>query len=211
MLHWNDYYRMYPDNLRQVIEGWGKAFVSGARQTKRFITLLISVWFMGSIIVSALISAGLLFFDEINTIIDAYCGSGLFSVFLSSLARVTGIEINEQAVQYARINAANHGIQNIDFIQGDVEAVLCKNFRAPQEKIDLFVLDPPRIGCEQIVLKSMVDLHPRKIMYISCNPATQARDIKYLNEYGYRLKSLQPLDMFPQTQHIEVIGYLELR
>lgn len=149
--------------------------------------------------------------DEINTIIDAYCGSGLFSVFLSSLARVTGIEINEQAVQYARINAANHGIQNIDFIQGDVEAVLCKNFRAPQEKIDLFVLDPPRIGCEQIVLKSMVDLHPRKIMYISCNPATQARDIKYLNEYGYRLKSLQPLDMFPQTQHIEVIGYLELR
>jgi len=149
--------------------------------------------------------------DEINTIVDAYCGSGLFSIFLSSLARVTGIEINEQAVQYARINAGNHGMQNVDFIQGDVEAVLCKNFRAPEGKIDLFVLDPPRVGCEQIMLKSMVDLCPRKIIYISCNPATQARDVKYLNECGYRLQSLQPLDMFPQTRHIEVIGYLELR
>lgn len=149
--------------------------------------------------------------DEISTVVDAYCGSGLFSVFLSSLARVTGIEISEQAVRYARINAGNHGTQNVDFIQGDVESVLCKNFLPPGEKIDLFVLDPPRIGCSQIVLKSMVDLHPRKIIYISCNPATQARDVKYLNECGYHLQSLQPLDMFPQTQHIEVIGYLELR
>ncbi|MCE5211731.1 MAG: methyltransferase domain-containing protein, partial [Deltaproteobacteria bacterium] len=150
--------------------------------------------------------------DKISTIVDAYCGSGLFSVFLSSCAdHVTGIEISEQAVHSARINAENLGAKNVEFISGDVGGVLEEKFLSSAQKIDLLILDPPRVGCEREVLKLMMDLRPQKIIYISCNPATQARDVKYLNECGYQLKNLLPLDMFPQTEHIEVIGFLTVK
>jgi len=86
---------------------------------------------------------------------------------------------------------------------------LREKFLSRGSKIDLIVLDPPRVGCEMTLLKALMDLQPLNIIYISCNPATQARDIKYLCEGGYHLQSLQPLDMFPQTEHIEVIGYLK--
>ncbi len=150
--------------------------------------------------------------SEINTLLDAYCGSGLFSIFLSSCAKhVIGIEINEKSVKYARINAENTGVKNAKFIHGDIENVLQEKFLPQGNKIDLIVLDPPRTGCEKTVLKAMIDLQPQKVIYISCNPVTQARDIKYLNEYGYNLQSLLPVDMFPQTEHIEVIGFIERR
>ncbi|MGD0278372.1 MAG: class I SAM-dependent RNA methyltransferase [Smithella sp.] len=149
---------------------------------------------------------------KINTLIDAYCGSGLFSVFLSSYAHnVTGIEISEKAVKHAQINAGNLGVKNANFIHGDIEKVLQERFLQQEDKIDLMVLDPPRAGCEKAVLKAIEDLKPNKIIYISCNPATQARDVKYLNECGYDLKSLQPVDMFPQTGHVEVIGFMALK
>lgn len=148
--------------------------------------------------------------SEINTLVDAYCGSGLFSVFLSSCAKnVIGIEINEKSVKYAQINAENAGVKNVKFVCGDVEDVLRKNILPTEDKIDLIILDPPRSGCEKELLKAIVDLQPLKIIYVSCNPATQARDVKYLNEYSYNLRSLLPVDMFPQTEHIEVIGLME--
>lgn len=149
--------------------------------------------------------------DKVNTLIDAYCGSGLFSIFLSPyVGKVIGIEISEKSVRYAQTNASNAGVRNAEFIQGDVEKIL-QGKLLPIDHADLIVLDPPRTGCEKTVLKAMIDLQPFKIIYISCNPATQARDVKYLNELGYRLLSLLPLDMFPQTSHIEVIGLLEKR
>lgn len=147
--------------------------------------------------------------DGVNTLVDAYGGSGLFSIFLSLFAEnVIGIEINEKSVQYARINAENLGIKNVDFIHGDIADILRERFLPQSNRIDLIVLDPPRVGCKKTVLKAMANLQPQRIIYISCNPATQARDIKYLNEFGYNLESLIPLDMFPQTEHIEVIGLL---
>ena len=150
--------------------------------------------------------------NEINTLVDAYCGSGLFSIFLSSCAKnVIGIEINEKSVKYAQINAENAGVKNVKFVCGDVEDVLRKNILPPEDKIDLIILDPPRSGCEKELLNAIVDLQPLKIIYVSCNPATQARDVKYLNEYSYNLRSLLPVDMFPQTEHIEVIGFMERR
>ena len=76
------------------------------------------------------------------------------------------------------------------------------------DKVDLIVLDPPRTGCEKAVLKAIVDLQHDKIIYVSCNPATQARDVRYLNDCGYDLRNLKPVDMFPQTSHIEVIGFM---
>ena len=150
--------------------------------------------------------------NKVNTIVDAYCGSGLFSVFLSSFAEnVIGIEINEKSVKYARINTENFGVKNAEFIHGDIEDVFKERFLSQGNRIDLIVLDPPRVGCKKTALKAIIDLQPQKIIYVSCNPATQARDIKYLNEYGYDLKCLLPMDMFPQTEHIEVIGFLALK
>jgi tRNA/tmRNA/rRNA uracil-C5-methylase (TrmA/RlmC/RlmD family) len=150
--------------------------------------------------------------NEINTIVDAYCGSGLFSIFLAPYAKnVIGIEISEKSVKYAQINAENAGVKNVKFVHGDIENVLRRKFLPLGDKIDLIVLDPPRIGCEKAVLKAMAAWQPQKIIYISCNPVTQARDVKYLNECGYDLRSLLPVDMFPQTEHIEVIGFMTQR
>lgn len=147
--------------------------------------------------------------DKVNTLIDAYCGSGLFSIFLAGFAeKVIGIEINKKSIHHARINAVNAGVDNASFIHGDMEKVFRQKL-IPGNQADLIVLDPPRTGCGQTVLKALVDLQPHKIIYISCNPATQARDFQYLNDSGYHLQSLLPLDMFPQTGHIEVIGLIE--
>ncbi len=147
-----------------------------------------------------------------DTIVDAYCGSGLFSVFLSPSARnIIGIEVSEKAVQCAQRNAERQGIRNTKFICGEVETIMPREFASRADKIDLLVLDPPRSGCDGAVLKAISTIKPQKIIYISCNPATQARDVKYLRECGYDLLSLVPLDMFPQTEHIEVIGHLSLR
>ena len=150
--------------------------------------------------------------QKLNTIVDAYCGCGLFSIFLSPYARnVVGIETSAKSVQFAQMNAERQGVHNAKFICGDVESVLPQEFAAGADKIDLLVLDPPRSGCEGSFLRTIEALRPQKVIYISCNPATQARDIKYLSECGYDLLSLLPLDMFPQTEHIEVIGHLKLR
>ena len=107
------------------------------------------------------------------------------------------------------MNAAENGAENVNFYAGDVEDILSRNFSPRKNRPDVALLDPPRIGCSAPVLQALVRLLPRRIIYISCNPATQARDVKYLNGQGYKLISLLPLDMFPQTQHIEVIGVLE--
>jgi len=149
---------------------------------------------------------------EINTLIDAYCGSGLFSIFLAPYSqRVVGIEISEKSVKYAQINAANADVKNIRFVQGKVENILPWEFLSSKKESNLIVLDPPRSGCSESVLKAITGLNPQNVIYVSCNPTTQARDIKYFNEHGYALLSLLPVDMFPQTEHIEVIGLLATR
>lgn len=149
--------------------------------------------------------------EKISTLIDAYCGGGLFSVFLSPyVENIIGIEQDAASVDCAKINASKSGAKNVNFLQGDVEEILPGEFLSPEHKTDMVLLDPPRVGCSPAVLKSICSMMPRKIIYISCNPATQARDMKYLREQGYKLQSLQPLDMFPQTQHTEVIGILDV-
>lgn len=149
--------------------------------------------------------------EKAGTLVDAYCGCGLFSVFLSPWARkIIGIELDEQSVDFARKNAEESGVVNAEFLCGDVMSVLENNFLRVGRKMDVLILDPPRAGCPRTVLEMIGRLKPRRIVYISCNPATQARDARFLLGGGYVLKNLLPLDMFPQTQHIEVIGLLEL-
>ncbi len=149
--------------------------------------------------------------EKKGTILDACCGSGLFSIFLASCAgRMVGVEINEKSIRHARLNAERHGIQNAEFICGDIEDVL-REMAGRSEAVDLILVDPPRIGLSPETIAAISGLKIQNMIYVSCNPATQARDVKLLNENGYDLQSLQPLDMFPQTDHIETIGLLRRR
>jgi 23S rRNA (uracil1939-C5)-methyltransferase len=144
-----------------------------------------------------------------ETVIDAYGGAGLFSLFLGPRAgRIFGIEGDREAVRCAGINLIREGLPQAEFLHGDVADILRREFTAHRISVDVIVLDPPRDGCGEGVLEGVAALHPERIVYISCNPATQARDVRFLAGRGYGLRRLQPLDMFPQTGHIEVVALL---
>lgn len=141
-------------------------------------------------------------------VIDAYAGAGLFSLFLGPLAAsLWAIEGDPEAVRCAGINLARGGLPQATPLCGDVADRLAELVRSGQ-KADLVLVDPPRDGCGERVLEGLAALLPGRIVYISCNPATQARDLRFLTGYGYRLDLIQPLDMFPQTGHIEAIASL---
>jgi 23S rRNA (uracil1939-C5)-methyltransferase len=145
-----------------------------------------------------------------ETVVDAYCGSGLFSLFLSPYARqVYGIERDGEAIHCARVNHRQAGLTNAAFLRGDAGEILHKDFVEAKRPVDVLILDPPRTGCEPSLLSGIIALKPARIVYISCNPATQARDIRHLLDHGFTLKSLTPYDMFPQTAHIETVAFLE--
>ncbi len=145
---------------------------------------------------------------HIKQAIDAYCGIGTFSLFLSNYAGyVSGIEENTEAVSMAKKNMELNNMSNIDFIAGQVEELLYNI--GCDKKIDLIILDPPRKGCEGDILKTIRKLGIKHIVYISCNPATLARDLVILKELEYEVRLIQPVDMFPHTPHVESICYLQ--
>ncbi len=144
-----------------------------------------------------------------ETVIDAYSGAGLFSLFLGSRAgSLFGIEGDWEAVRCAAINLSREGLPRAEFLHGDVADILRREFVMRRARAEVIVLDPPRDGCGDGVLDGVAALHPQRIVYISCNPPTQARDVRRLADRGYGLDILQPLDMFPQTGHIEVVSLL---
>jgi 23S rRNA (uracil1939-C5)-methyltransferase len=147
-----------------------------------------------------------------ETLVDAYGGAGLFSLFLGGRAgRLFGIEGEREAVRCAGINLQREGLGQAEFFGGDVADVLDREFLRREIKADVIVLDPPRDGCGREVIEKAAAVGPERIVYVSCNPATQARDVGRLAECGYALRRLQPLDMFPQTAHIEVVALLTRR
>ncbi len=144
-----------------------------------------------------------------ETLVDAYGGAGLFSLFLGERAgRLFGIEGDREAARCAGINLSRYGLAPAEFFHGDVAAVLENEFLRPRVKADVVVLDPPRDGLGGEVIEKVTAIGPGRIVYVSCNPATQARDVRHLAQCGYTLQRLQPLDMFPQTAHIEVVALL---
>ena len=140
-------------------------------------------------------------------VLDLYCGIGTITLLLARSAQsVVGVEEVPVAVADAEANAAHNGIKNVIFHSGTVEKIL-PQLVADEAKFDLAVLDPPRQGCHPRVLEVLVKVQPPKIIYVSCDPATLARDVKFLVDQGYRVEHVQPVDMFPQTGHVEcVIG-----
>ncbi len=144
-----------------------------------------------------------------ETIVDAYCGIGTISLMLSKKCKkVIGIEQVSQAIQDAKQNAADNGLTNLEFLCGDTEALLPKLFTGGAT-IDAVLLDPPRKGCEEAALTAIAASNVSRIVYVSCNPATLARDIKILCAKGYGVTALQPVDMFPQTGHVETVVLME--
>ena len=143
-----------------------------------------------------------------KTVIDAFSGTGTIAMMLSkNIKKVIGIESVDSSTLAAKLTSHENSIQNVEFVNGKVEKELPKILK--RENIGAIVFDPPRRGIEEIALKSVIKNKIEKIVYISCNPATFARDVKILTENGYVLKKITPVDMFPQTSHIEVVGLLE--
>ena len=143
-----------------------------------------------------------------ETVIDAYCGIGTISLFMAKTARkVYGIEIVPDAINDAVKNARENKIRNAEFIVGDAVKIIPRLYR-DGIRADVVIVDPPRAGCEKKVLETFAAMNPAKIVYVSCNPATLARDIAILNELGYRAEKIQPVDMFPFSSHIESVTLL---
>lgn len=146
-----------------------------------------------------------------ETVIDAYCGIGTIGMVAAKKAgNVIGVELNKDAVKDAIVNAKLNDVKNIYFYNDDAGRFMVEMAKAG-EKADVVLMDPPRAGSDMNFLSSVVKLAPKKVVYISCNPETQARDIAYLVKNGYQCKKIQPVDMFPHTGHIECIALLTLK
>ncbi|MGY3716142.1 23S rRNA (uracil(1939)-C(5))-methyltransferase RlmD [Sutcliffiella cohnii] len=146
-----------------------------------------------------------------ETVMDAYCGIGTITLFLAQKAKkVYGVEIVPEAIDDARRNAELNEINNAEFEVGEAEVVI-PNWYKQGIKADVIVVDPPRKGCDEALLNTIIDMKPKKVVYVSCNPATLARDLRVLEDGGYKTVEIQPVDMFPHTNHCEAVAKLELK
>lgn len=145
-----------------------------------------------------------------ETVWDLYCGIGTISLFLAQQAKfVRGVEIVPQAIENARENAKLNGINNVEFFVGKAEEVLPEEYEKHGVYADVIVVDPPRKGCDEVLLQTIVKMQPKKVVYVSCDSATLARDLKYLCGEGYELKKVCAVDQFGQTTHVETVVLLQ--
>ena len=144
-----------------------------------------------------------------ETVWDLYCGIGTISLFLAQKAgKVYGVEIVPEAIADAKVNAKLNGITNAEFFVGKAEEVLPEKYKNEGIYADVIVVDPPRKGCDPAALETMVKMQPERIVYVSCDSATLARDVKWLGEHGYEVKKVKACDMFPGTVHVETVCLL---
>jgi len=140
-----------------------------------------------------------------ETVFDIYCGIGTISLFLAKKAKkVYGIESVNQAIKDAKENAKLNRINNVEFYSGNAEEVF-PNLHKEGVRADVVVVDPPRKGCDPRVIDTIIKMKPEKVVYVSCNPSTLARDLKILSENGFKIEEVQPVDMFPHTPHVECV------
>ena len=147
-----------------------------------------------------------------ETVWDLYCGIGTISLFLAQRAKmVRGVEIIPAAIENARENARLNDFSNTEFFVGKAEEVLPEQYKKTGERADVIVVDPPRKGCDEMLLSTIIQMQPKRVVYVSCDSATLARDLKYLCERGYELKKVCPVDMFPNTVSVETVCLLSER
>lgn len=141
-----------------------------------------------------------------ETVWDLYCGIGTISSFLAKKAgKVYGVEIIPQAIEDARENARRNGIENVEFFVGKAEEVLPEQYERNHVHADVIVVDPPRKGCDPVCLETILKMAPERVVYVSCDSATLARDVKFLEENGYRAMRVRSVDMFPMGGHVETV------
>jgi len=146
-----------------------------------------------------------------KNLVDAYCGVGVFALAASKhFERVAGVEISSKAIVCANVNAKINLIKNCEFMIGKAESIFADVKTKFIGSDTSMIIDPPRAGCDTAFLEQLVEFAPSKLVYVSCGPDTQARDLAYLTQHGYKIERLQPFDLFPQTRHIENVATLVL-
>lgn len=141
-------------------------------------------------------------------VVDAYCGVGTIGLWLADGAKeVRGMDVIKESVMDAQENMKKHGVEHATYVVGKAETWLPK-WKKEGFDPDVIVVDPPRTGCDKTFLQTVIDMNPKRFVYVSCNPSTLAKDVDYLMKRGFELKSVQPVDMFPQTAHVEVVALM---
>ncbi len=193
----------------KIVHLYGPGYIEDAIGAVRFRISPLSFYQVNPVQTEEMYGAALEFADLQGTenVWDLYCGIGTISLFLSQKAKqVYGVEIIPEAIEDARQNAALNGITNAEFYVGAAEEVLPDWYEAhPDECIDVVCVAPPRKGCDEKALNTIVQMAPEKLVYVSCDSATLARDVKYLRAAGYELRHVRPVDNFPETVHVETV------
>ena len=190
---------------------WGKDTITDYIGEFKFEVSPLSFFQVNSIQTEVLYSKALEYANLSGgeVVLDAYCGTGTISLFLSQKAKkVYGVEIVPEAIENAKMNAQQNNITNAEFLVGEAESVIPKLI-SEGVRADVVVVDPPRKGCEKSLLEAISSMEPKTIVYVSCDPGTLARDLGILDELGYKTLEIQPVDMFPQTAHVESVARIE--
>ncbi|NRD77726.1 23S rRNA (uracil(1939)-C(5))-methyltransferase RlmD [Bacillus sp. BRMEA1] len=187
---------------------WGNEFIYDYIGDVKFAISALSFYQVNPVQTKVLYDKALEYADLTGNekVIDAYCGIGTISLFLAQKAnKVFGVEIVPEAIEDAKRNAVLNGMGNVEFAVGEAEVVIPKWYKEGNAA-DVLVVDPPRKGCDEALLQTILDMKPKKVVYVSCNPATLARDLRILEDGGYKTVDVQPVDMFPQTTHVEAVA-----
>lgn len=196
---------------REVIDLWGRPYIEDYIGEVKYQISPLSFFQVNPVQTERLYGKALEYagLTGEETVWDLYCGIGTISLFLARKARkVYGVEIIPDAIEDARRNASLNGFTNTEFYVGKAEEVLPEKYEKEGVHADVIVVDPPRKGCDENLLSTMVRMQPERIVYVSCDSATLARDLRYLCDNGYELKRVCPADMFPQTVHVETVCLL---
>lgn len=188
---------------RRLIYSNAKSNIIGKLGNKQFLISPTAFYQVNTLQTENLYNKVLSYVKELHnsTVLDLYCGTGTIGIYISDFAKeVLGVEINSQAIKDANQNKRINGINNINFIAGDTKLVL----RTNEFKSDIIIVDPPRAGLDKEVIADLIKISAKKIIYVSCDPITLARDIKLLSE-KYEVKEVTPVDMFPNTYHVETV------
>lgn len=203
--------RILGDSCRTI---WGKDYITDYIGNVKYQISPLSFYQVNPVQTEKLYGKALEYADlhGDETVWDLYCGIGTISLFLAQKAKkVYGVEIVPQAIEDAKQNASINGIENAEFFVGKAEEVLPREYEKNGIYADVIVVDPPRKGCDIVALNTMITMAPKRIVYVSCDPATLARDVKILCENGYRLKKVSETDMFPMSGHVETVCLLSNR
>ena len=192
----------------EIVNLYGKGYITDCIGPLRYRISPLSFYQVNPVQTRRLYETALEYADlhGTETVWDLYCGIGTISLFLAQKAKkVYGVEIVPQAIGDARENAEINGMENVEFFVGKAEEVLPEQYEKNQVYADVIVVDPPRKGCDAKCLETIVKMGPKKVVYVSCDSATLARDVKYLGENGYRISRARCCDMFPMSGHVEVV------